>query len=156
MGVFMPTRTFSCAVFALALSAMAAAADSRNGVSFPVQAAILPDDGEPVAGAATCALGKDCEIFTREKHSFGLSLKVHQSGSLCRLSEITLSCESGDCSFGNGYSRQMFGSERILDFYEGSDGRELVLRRRTKIGSILLILPEFGPTCAPLKHVIKG
>jgi len=156
MGVFMPTRVFSCAVFALALSAMAAAADSRNSVSFPVQAAILPDDGEPVVRTATCTLGEDCEIFTREQHRFDLSLKLHKGGSLCRLSEITLRCESGDCSFGNGYSRQMFSSERSLDFYEGSDGRELVLRRRTKIGTVLLILPEFGPTCAPLKHVIKG
>lgn len=156
MGVFVPTGMFSCAVFALALSATVAVADSRNGVSFPVQAAILPDDGEPVVGAATCTLGKDCEIFTQEQHSFDLSLKVHEGSSRCRLSEITLRCASGDCSFGTGYSTQMFGSERSLDFYEGSDGRELVLRRRTKIGSVLLILPEFGPTCAPLKHVIKG
>lgn len=156
MGVFMPTGVFSCAVFALALSAMAAAADSRNGVSFPVQAAILPDDGEPVAGAATCTLGKDCEIFTREQHRFDLSLKVHEESSRCVSSEITLRCASDDCSFGNGYSKQMFGSERSLDFYEGSDGRELVLRRRAKIGSVLLILPEFVPTCTPLKHVIKG
>jgi hypothetical protein len=155
MGVFMPTRVFSCAVFALALSAMAAA-DSRNGVSFPVQAAILPDDGEPVVRTATCTLGKDCEIFTREQHRFDLSLKVHEGISRCLSSEVTLRCASGDCSFGTGYSTQMVGSERSLDFYEGSDGRELVLRRRTKIGSVLLILPEFGPICAPLKHVIKG
>jgi hypothetical protein len=154
--VFMPTRVFSCAVFALALSAMAAAADSRNGVSFPVQAAILPDDGEPVVRTATCTLGKDCEIFTREQHRFDLSLKVHEGISRCLSSEVTLRCASGDCSFGTGYSTQMVGSERSLDFYEGSDGRELVLRRRTKIGSVLLILPEFGPICAPLKHVIKG
>jgi hypothetical protein len=156
MGMFMPTRVFSCAVFAVLLSATAAVADSRNGVSFAVQAAILPDDGEPVAGAATCTLGKDCEIFTREQHNFDLSLKVHEGSSRCLSSEITLRCASGDCSFGTGYSRQTFGSERSLDFYEGSDGNELVLRRRTKIGSILLILPEFGPICTPLIHVIKG
>ncbi|MGQ3295553.1 MAG: hypothetical protein ACT6U0_25545, partial [Shinella sp.] len=75
----MPTTLLSCAVFALALSATVAAADSTNGASFPVQAAILLENGEPVAGAATCTVGEACRIFAKEQQKIDLSLKVSRS-----------------------------------------------------------------------------
>ncbi|WP_150129886.1 hypothetical protein [Sinorhizobium sp. RAC02] len=150
----MPATWFCCAVFALALSATAAAADSRSGASFPVEAAIVLENGEPIAGAAMYTIGEECQIFTREQHTFGLSLKVHVGSSRCLSSELYLRCASGECSFSNGRSGLMFGGERRFDVYEGSDGYELVLRRRSKIGSVLLSIPDFGPPCALPKNAI--
>ena len=150
----MPARLLCCFAILLALPVVVSAGESRNGISFPVQAAIMPEDGEPMTAAVLCKIGEDCEIFNRKRHDFHLSLKIQES-SRCLVSELSLTCEAGDCSFNNGLSSRMIDDGGTFDFYAGRDGWELVLRKRQKIGSVLLIVPDFGPVCPALKNYIK-
>ncbi|WP_439630925.1 hypothetical protein [Shinella sp.] len=149
----MPAIVLRCFAFVWAFSfAGANPAEITGGKPFPVQAAILPDDGEPIAGSAMCALGEECEIFTREQHGFSLSLEVPK-GTRCRLGELKLYCAASDCSFSNGRSLREFGHEREFDFYGGSYGHEAVLRQLPKLGSVHLILPESISGCrAPARN----
>lgn len=136
---------------ALSLSlANVAAAESAGRAKFPVQAAILLNDGEPVASSVLCLTGQACEIFSQERDGFSLSLAVPEKGA-CSNMELRLGCVSGSCSFGNGSSTTTFSHERKFDFYEGSEhGNELVFHHRRKLGSVLLILPERSRGCHTL------
>ena len=88
-----------CLGLALTLSiANTAAAENANDLRFPVQVAILPDDGDPIAKSALCMVGESCEILTQERDSLGLSLTVPEVGA-CSHKELRLGCISGDCSF---------------------------------------------------------
>lgn len=122
------------------------AAEIPGGMPFPVQAAIVQENGDPIVGAALCAFDADCTLLTEDNQGFALSLKVPY-GRRCSLKRLSLRCASGDCSFSNGSSSVDFGEEREFAIFEGRFGQELVYQRQAKLGSILLIAPDFINRC---------
>ena len=126
------------------------AAEAGHDGRFPIQAAILFEDDEQIAGATTCLVGEACQIFAKESHGVRLSLKVSKRRDHCLVQELSLSCAEARCSFDNGKSNVTFSNQQRFDFFEGGDsGVEtlLVLRTRWKIGRFLLIVPPLGRTC---------
>jgi len=146
----MPRILLYYLVFALAPLGVNAADKSRGEVEFPVQAAFLPQDDDPVDNAVTCRIGEECQILDETQHTIGLSLNVWESRSHCLMQRISLDCRLDRCSFENGRLQLDFAGERRFDVFEGSgSGVEtlLVLRTRREIGRVLLILPDLGPAC---------
>lgn len=143
----MPALLLLCLLFgAFFHTADAFSAEIPGGMPFPVQAAIVQENGDPIIGAVLCAFDTDCTLLAEDAQGFRLSLKVPY-GRHCFLKRLSLRCVSGDCSFLNGSSSVEFGEEREFPFFEGSFGRELVYRQRTKLGSVLLIAPDFINRC---------
>ncbi|TAA61672.1 hypothetical protein [Shinella sp. JR1-6] len=143
----MLARLISFALTLVSFAADTKAAEIAGGVQFPVQVAILLEDGEPFTGDVHCVFGQECKIFTRGQHGLSLSLMVGKRSDYFR-GELTLHCESQDCSFSNGSSSLEFDCEREFKFFEGRySSREAVLRILPKLGSILLILPETVSGC---------
>ena len=138
-------------LFCLAFSFASLAAEAAENATFSVQAAFLPQDGDPVVNTAACSIGEPCRILDEKHHDIGLSLEVWETRKRgCLMQKLSLDCGARDCSFKSGRSNMDFGGIRRFSVFEGSEnGVEtlLVLRTRPKIGSVFLILPKLGPNC---------
>ncbi|WP_440983601.1 hypothetical protein [Shinella sumterensis] len=147
----MPAILLYGLIFLLAPIDVAAAKESRDGTTFSVQAAFLPQDDDPVINAVTCKIGQTCRILYEKQHDIGLSLEVWQNNDHpCLMQKISLDCGLDDCSFENGRSEMNFGDDRRFTvFEEPESGVEtlLVLKARPKIGEVLLVLPALGRNC---------
>lgn len=130
------------------------AAEIPGGMPFPVQVAIVQEKGQPIVGAALCAFDTDCTLLTEDDQGFGLTLEAPYDRR-CHMKRLSLRCASGDCSFSNGRSSVELGAEREYTFFEGSFGQELVYRRRARLGSVLLILPDFITTCRTPSSILR-
>lgn len=119
-----------------ASGAVAGPAEDRRQVEF----GIVFDHAEPVAGHATCAIGRSCNLLGGGDSSNFLTLLMKREGDSI-VKELSVTCEQ-ECSFSNGRSSVTFDSERRFDLFAGRDGITipLVLKPRTRIGQILFVV----------------
>jgi hypothetical protein len=155
----MPAILLYGLIFLLTPIDVAAAEESRDGTTFFVQAAFLPQNDDPVINAATCKIGQTCRILYEKQHDIGLFLEVWRNHNHpCLMQKISLDCRLDDCSFENGRSEMDFGDDRQFTVFEESEsGVEtlLVLKARPKIGDVLLIFPTLGPNCLSQQRTDK-
>lgn len=130
-------------VFVSSLFALPAIAFSGDEVrqTIPVQFAVLFDNGDPIAGSATCTIGMHCELLQTQLPAMEISLKVDTDNDRL-ISVLEMHCRNG-CSFSNGQTNVTSTQERQFAVYESdASGRDsLVLRPPVRIGQILLSYP---------------
>jgi len=133
------------ALLGFSVPGSASTSDPAEG-NIPVQFAILLDRGNPIAGDATCVIGRNCRLLEQEHPRLDLHLKIHRERDYL-VSELNVRCEDS-CSFSNGRSTtKFFQGTGQFDLFEGEDNPveiPLVLRPREKIGRILLIYQRSG------------
>jgi len=112
-----------------------------NEANVRVEFAVLLDHDDPVAGTATCSIGRNCVLVEQERPELALDLTLSRETDGL-IGEIAVRCGT-DCSFPSGQSTTRFRGDRSFDFFKGKDSLQipLVLRPREKIGRIMLAFP---------------
>lgn len=119
---------------------------SENGPAgiFDIRYAVVFETGEPIAGTASCSLGKMCSLIASAPVKIDILLSKEADGHHA-FDELVIGCESS-CSFAMGRSRIPLSGQSRFVFFDGADpsgvNGSLVYRRHEKLGEIFLIYPR--------------
>lgn len=133
----MANSTVFSLMFMASFAVMPEGAHSQDGGS-TINFGILFANRDPIAGSATCYIGKTCELVKDIGPIRSLTV-TDFSKSRDRGSQLKIECAAG-CSFSNQQFTTEIGLKREFYFYNGSDTftKLLVIRMRDPIGQILL------------------
>jgi len=128
-------------VFSVLLGTAPCFANGPEPQSRRIQAAVMLEDrSEPIIGETRCKINAKCQVVSSPSSGFFVEIVLRSGTDIS--GEMIVRCPK-DCSFKSRRSRIDFQEERKFDLFNGADDSVhslLVMRTKTKLGEILLIV----------------